>query len=200
MPVHFLTDALPKWDKDTSHALVLTFFSDERPLRGAAGLADWRLCGRLSRLIKQGKISGRRGEILMLPPGKRMTFPRVLLFGLGNSARFDDEQFRQHVRWIRDVVNRARIDEYALQPPGRATGLIAARRALELWLDEEAKDARETNVAIIDRPGAHKEMAEVLRTVSGRMASRPAADVDDRRERDTTGLAVGGSEPEPGVN
>jgi len=164
MPVHFLTTALPKWDQEEGQALVLTFFSDERPLRGAAGLADWRLCGRLSRLIKHGKITGRRGETLMLPPGRRLQFPRLLVFGLGDSSRFSEDIYRQHVRWIRDVVDRAGVEEYALQPPGRATGLIAARRALELWLDEEGKDGKQTRVAIIDAPGAQKEMAELLRT------------------------------------
>ena len=163
MTVHFLTTALPKWDKEEGQALLLTFFSDERPLRGAAGLADWRLCGRLSRLIKQGKINGRRGETLMLPPGKRMQFPRLLMFGLGDSNRFNEESYCQHVRWMRDVANRAGVSQYAMQPPGRATGMIAARRALELWLSEEDKDGRETKVAIIDAPGALKEMSELLR-------------------------------------
>jgi len=158
MAIHFLT-----WDQEEGQALLLTFFSDERPLRGAAGLADWRLCGRLSRLIKQGKLTGRRGETLMLPPGKRLQFPRVMTFGLGDSTRFNEDIYSQHVRWIRDVAARAGANVYALQPPGRATGLIAARRALALWLEEEAKDGRDTRVAIIDAPGAQKEMAELLR-------------------------------------
>jgi hypothetical protein len=163
MPVHFLTAALPKWDREQGQALLLTFFSDERPLRGAAGLADWRLCGRLSRLIKAGKVSGRRGETLLLPAGKRLQFPCIMMFGLGDSSRFTEDVYSQHVRWIRDVADRAKISKYAMQPPGRATGLIAARRALDLWLTEESKDDRGPQVAIIDAPGALKEMAELLR-------------------------------------
>ncbi len=163
MAVHFLHDELARWDEVDGHALVVSFFSDERPLRGAAGLADWRLCGRLSRLIKHRRISGRRGETLMLPPGRRLGFERVMLFGLGNSRRFDEETYRQHVRWIRDVVNRAQVSSYALQPPGRATGFIGARRALEIWLEEADKDEVEDDVAVIDSHSWHKEMAEVLR-------------------------------------
>ena len=172
MPVHFLTTALPKWDQEEGQALLLTLFSDERPLRGAAGLADWRLCGRLSRLLKQGRLTGRRGETLMLPPGRRLPFPRVLVFGLGDSARFSEETYCQHVRWMRDVAGRAGVSTYALQPPGRATGLIAARRALALWLEEEAKDNKNTRVAVIDAPGALKEMAELLRA----RTPKPATD------------------------
>lgn len=169
MSVHFLASALDRWDDAAASALVLTFFSDERPLRGAAGLADWRLCGRLSRLIKRGKIRGKRGETLLMPPGQRMPFPRVVLFGLGSSSRFDEDLFCQHVRWIRDVLGRAGVSSYAIQPPGRATGLIAARRALELWLDEMDKSGFDgEDVAIIDAPGAQKEMAEILRRAQGR--------------------------------
>ena len=163
MPVHFLASALSKWDAAEADALVLTLFADERPLRGASGLADWRLCGRLSRLIKQGRLTGRRGETMMLPPGRRLPFPRILVFGLGSTDKFSETVYEQHVRWIRDVVGRAGCKSYALQPPGRAAGLIAARRALELWLKEETKDGKEMDVAIIDAPGAQKEMAEVLR-------------------------------------
>ena len=163
MAVHFLHDELTRWDEAKGQALVLTFFSDERPLRGATGLTDWRLCGRLSRLIKHRKISGRRGETLMLPPGRRLPFERVVLFGLGSSKRFDEDTYRQHIRWIRDVLARAGIRAYAVQPPGRAAGFIGARRALEIWLEEADKDAVDDDVAIVDSHNWHKEMAEVLR-------------------------------------
>jgi hypothetical protein len=161
--VHFLTKDLARWDESPGEALVLTFFVDERPLRGAAGLADWRLCGRLSNLIKGERITGVRGEQLLLPPGRRLSFSRLLLFGLGDSFKFSEETYRQHVRWIRDVVHRAGLASYALQPPGRATGVIGARRALELWLEESEKARREEDVAVIDTPGGQKEMAEILR-------------------------------------
>ncbi len=162
MAVTFLSSELRRWDTAKVDTLVVTFFADERPLRGAAGLADWRLCGRLSQLIRAQRMSGERGETMMLPPGRRLTFRRLVLFGLGRSDSFDDETFRQHARWIRDVVGRAGVSSYALQPPGRATGLIGARRALELWLEESGHDG-DNDVAIIDTQHGQKEMAEVLR-------------------------------------
>lgn len=161
--MHFLSSDLQRWDEADTETLLLTFFHDERPLRGAAGLADWRLCGRLSRLIRRGKLSGRRGETLLLPPGKRLPFRRVMLFGLGDSHKFNEEIYRQHVRWIRDVAGRAGAEHYALQPPGRATGLIGARRALEVWIEESEKDERKDDVAIIDTHAGQKDMAEILR-------------------------------------
>jgi hypothetical protein len=163
MGIQFLADELARWDEGSGDALALGFFSDERPLRGAAGLADWRLCGRISRLIRQRRLSGRRGETLMLPTGRRLPFKRLVLFGLGDSSRFDEDIYRQHVRWMRDVLGRMRSQRYAIQPPGRASGFIGARRALELWLEESDKAPREEEVVVIDAPHAHKEMAEVMR-------------------------------------
>ena len=66
-------------------ALILTFFADERPLRGAAGLCDFRLCGRISRLLASGKVGGAWGETTLYPPlahgQAKLSFPQLLLFG-----------------------------------------------------------------------------------------------------------------------
>jgi hypothetical protein len=162
--VHVLAADLAKWDEADHDALLLPIFADERPLRGAAGLTDWRLCGRLSRLIKAGRASGAKGESVMLPPGRRLRFQRVLLFGLGESRGYGEDRFRGDVRWIREVADRAGIREYALQAPGRARGLIGARRALELWLEESEEAAKEpASVLLIDDPAGQKDMAELLR-------------------------------------
>jgi hypothetical protein len=162
---HFVVTDLAKWDGLADvQALALSFFADERPLRGAAGLTDWRLCGRISRLLKAQKISGAAGESTMLPPaGQRLVFERIFLFGLGTSEPFDEARYRKTVRRIRDVLERAGIRHYAVQPPGRATGLIAPRRALEIWLDEAQADSYDAEVTIIESPSGQKEMAEALR-------------------------------------
>jgi hypothetical protein len=172
MSVHFLSAELSKWDEASGEALVLTVFTDERPLRGAAGLADWRLCGRLSRLIKHKHLAGKGQEVLMMPPGRRLPFPRLVIFGLGKSDDFSEEKFRHQVRRIRVTMHKAGVTNYALQPPGRATGLIAARRALEIWMEESEKhdDIKET-VAIVDTPGAQKEMADILHAYHRRAQS-----------------------------
>lgn len=163
MSIHLLGAELARWDEVEGGALLLTFFADERPLRGAAGLADWRLCGRLSSLIKRSKVGGAKGETLLFPPGRRLPFSHIFLFGLGDSGGFNEETYREHVRWIRNVASRAKIGNYAIQPPGRATGLIGARRALELWLEDASSESGDVDVAIIDSHNGQKDMAELLR-------------------------------------
>lgn len=178
MTIHFAAAELARLDALADvEALVLSFFGDERPLRGVAGLCDWRLAGRLSRLLKAGRISGVRGEVTMLPPAAgRLPFPRLLLFGLGESdhpAPFGEADYRAAVRAMRLVVARAGITRYALQPPGRATGLIAPRRALELWLEVAAADGREAEVTLVESPSGQKEMAEALRKALEPSSRRP---------------------------
>ncbi|MBE7451637.1 MAG: hypothetical protein HS111_22920 [Kofleriaceae bacterium] len=161
MKLSLLPLDLARWDEGRHDALLLPIFSDERPLRGAAGLADWRLCGRLTRLLKQGRLRGERGETLMMPPGRRLGFTRLMLFGVGASAGYGDAEVRKDVRWMRDVALAAGVSDFALEAPGRATGLIGARRALEIVLDET--DAGDGAVLLIDNPFGQKDMAELIR-------------------------------------
>ena len=73
-------------DEVQGEVLVLTTFSNERPLRGLTGLVDWRLCGGLSRLLLAGFASGAVGERVLCPSRGRMSHPKVLLMGLGPRA------------------------------------------------------------------------------------------------------------------
>ena len=59
--------------------------------------------------------------------------------------------------------NNAGIRSYAFQPPGRSSGLIAARRALELWQEQTKQDGFEHEVTVVESPQGQKEMSEALR-------------------------------------
>ncbi len=153
---------LSRWDEAKRDCLVLPVFKDDRPLRGAAGLADWRLCGKLSRLVKANKASAEAGETLMLPPGRRLKFNRILWFGLGDAKGYSDDRFRKDVTWILDVVRKAGVADWTLQMPGRASGLIGARRAIEIVLDEDL--LVDQPVTLLEDPAGQKDIAELLRS------------------------------------
>lgn len=167
MPISLLPLDLVRWDDAPADALVLPTFADDRPLRGAAGLADWRLCGRLSRLIKSQRVDSARGESLMLPPGHRLPFRRVMWFGLGDSRGYGEERYRADAIWIAEVLAAAGITDYAIQAPGRSVGLLGARRALELMLDAVPAFDR-GKVALIEDAAGQKDIAELLRKQGGR--------------------------------
>ncbi len=69
--------------------VVVFFFETDRPLRGGAGRADWRLCGQLSSLILAGKLSGAAGEAALLPTAGGLVAPLLLSLGLGSRSVFD---------------------------------------------------------------------------------------------------------------
>jgi hypothetical protein len=77
---------------------VAGFFRDQRPLRGGAGVADWRLCGWLSELVAGTRLRGERGDTALVLTHGRLGAPRLLLLGLGPHSRFDAAAHRDAVR------------------------------------------------------------------------------------------------------
>ena len=152
---------LDRWDEAPRDCLVLPVFKDDRPLRGAAGLADWRLCGRLSRLLKANRASAEQGETMLLPPGRRLRFGKILWFGLGDAKGYSDERFRKDIAWILGVVSKAGVADWTLQAPGRASGLIGARRAIEIILEDQLLVGQQ--VTLLEDPAGQKDIAELLR-------------------------------------
>jgi hypothetical protein len=153
---------LARWDETPRDTLVLPVFKDDRPLRGAAGLADWRLCGRLSRLLKSNRATAEAGETMMLPPGRRLKFKRVMWFGLGDAKGYTDDRFRKDLAWILGVVTQAGATDWAVQAPGRASGLIGARRAVEIILEDAT--LAEQSITLVEDPAGQKDIAELLRS------------------------------------
>lgn len=75
-----------------SDGLVLPIQTLDRPLRGVAGLADWRLHGMLSRLLADGLFHGDFGESCLVPGGGWLPVDKVLLFGVGVPADRDPDR------------------------------------------------------------------------------------------------------------
>ena len=91
-------------ERAATDVAVATFFDNDRPLRGEAGRADWRLCGLLSRLVADSHLRGQAGEGALVHTGGRMRAPRLLLLGLGAPSAFTALEVKAVVR---DAVHRA---------------------------------------------------------------------------------------------
>jgi hypothetical protein len=113
----------------------------ERPLQGLAGLVDWRLCGALTRALRDGLYGGAPGEALLLPTGGRLPPPRVVALGLPSPNRPGD--FLAAARHLCQVLRKAGIGAFALALPA-VEGADAAQVA-RLWLEagEGAPQARQ---------------------------------------------------------
>ena len=103
---------------------VVTFFENDRPLRGEAGRVDWRLCGMLSDLLARGALRGASGEAALIPTFGHLRAPRVLVLGLGSATGFGALEVKAMAR---AAVRRSvglRIRSVALALPGHWTGLL----------------------------------------------------------------------------
>lgn len=71
------------FERVESDVAVAGLFADDRPLRGGVARADWRLCGLLSQLVDEGRITGRDGECVLVPAAGRLRAPRLFVMGMG---------------------------------------------------------------------------------------------------------------------
>jgi hypothetical protein len=135
MPVTTLLPVdLLRWDRSPGgDTLVVPVWSDVRPLRGAAGLLDWRLCGRLSQMIRDGRLSGTAGEKLLFAT-RRVPWQRVLAMGVGESIAFDEDTFRSAAACCLDTLRRIGACSFAIAFPGRDIDLIRPDRAMRDFL------------------------------------------------------------------
>ncbi len=75
--------------------VVVGYSPDDRPLRGAAGRADWRFCGELWKLVTAQKLDGRRGQAALLSAAGPLRSPLLLVVGLGHRAELDVDVWRE---------------------------------------------------------------------------------------------------------
>lgn len=166
----FLPADLGRWDTAPGgDAIVVPIWTDVRPLRGPAGLLDWRLCGRLSQVIGDGRLSGAAGEKLLLVTS-RLRWRRVLVIGLGDSTAFSPEAARAAIDCALQALRGIGASSVAIALPGRDKELIPADEAFRL-LVEAITDAERSNggsgawldsVAVIDAPAAAKMIGHNL--------------------------------------
>jgi len=96
---------LPAIDALDVDALAV-FVGPERPLQGLAGYTDWRLCGLISRAIRDGGFRPETGEALLLPSGGRIAVPRIFCFGLPSRPR-DEATFSVQSKRLCQAMRKA---------------------------------------------------------------------------------------------
>jgi hypothetical protein len=160
MQYRFVAPALASLDALRTELLVVPVFSDERPLRGAAGLADWRLCGRLSDLLVRGQLRGELEDALLMPPPEnRLAAERLLCLGIGARAEVDAERLRVY---LRGLVNRAlglRVRTLAVALPHASLTWLSPEQAIDVLLEEaQPHSERFDEITVLDTPEAQKRM------------------------------------------
>lgn len=160
---------------------VVSFFDDERPLRGDAGRADWRLCGALSRLVRSGKLRGDFGEAALVPTSGGLRARWVLALGLGRRDAFDAARRSQIAEQGLDRALALQAQQVALSlpPAGPVDPGSEARLALLLEVLERAalRVPHPVQVRLLLSAAEHAALSATLRD-RARSRGRPGVSIE----------------------
>ncbi|MCC6527330.1 MAG: leucyl aminopeptidase [Polyangiaceae bacterium] len=160
MELRFVAPELRLLDALESEVLACAVWSDERPAEGVAGLCDFRLAGTISHLFRTGFLSGERGEVLLLPGRPKLGFAKVLLFGAGPRASFDEgvflEVLRRMLRAIDDLAARIAVVEL----PGRTADLVPAERAADALLEAAGRGHEHSVWTLVEDAAARARITQ----------------------------------------
>jgi hypothetical protein len=183
-------------DRVVADVLVAPFFASDRPLRGPAARADWRLCGWLSEELRAERMRGERGEAALLLTEDRLRSPWLLALGLGPRPGFEERALRAAAG---DAVRRLvalRTASAAFALPAEGLSGISAERgacaflagaldalaerpgALALRLLVEPEEVRRVRLALAEASRPGHERVE-LRLVQGAAPARPGGSSGD---------------------
>jgi hypothetical protein len=132
--LRFCNPELTSLDDLDTEILACSVWADARPVHGAFGLCDWRLAGHLSALQRSGFLTGKLGEVVMVPGKPRLTFDKLLFFGAGPREGFGEDAFRRVVQHMLDTMEGLAARVAVVELPGRPDGLIPAERAADILL------------------------------------------------------------------
>lgn len=173
MELRFAPLDLPSLDALKTEVLCLTLFCDERPPRGALGLVDWRLCGRLSRLLVGEQFTGGFEEaLLMPPPAGRLAAERLLIVGAGSRAELDLPRMTTFVAGLFSRLRKLRVRTAAVALPHASLPWLSAAHAIDVWL-EAAKHGAEglDEVVLVDTHEAQLAMEPRIESARRRALS-----------------------------
>src|SRR5437867_3450420 len=79
-------------DELSVEALCLPLYQVVKQPTSVAGCADWRLCGRIAKLLLKGTFKGEDGETLLMPAMGRLGADCIFLFGLGEPRELQESE------------------------------------------------------------------------------------------------------------
>jgi hypothetical protein len=162
MEIRFAPLDLAHIDGLRYEAAALAFFEDERPLRGAAGLCDWRLLGRVSRHIERGRLDGHAGEVSLLPARPRLPFDKIVLFGLGTRDSFDTAAFDRALGRMLDALRGLKLRTFVIALPGRSAGVVPAIDAVRAFASVALERGEFDEAVVLEEPDALKSLPAVV--------------------------------------
>lgn len=155
-------------------ALMLPLYEQRRQPLGVAGFVDWRLSGRLARMIKRGTFEGRDGESVLTSPMGRVGAQRIFLFGLGPPRARTRVEWTDTLERMLGILADAKAEDVALATPelGSADRAklsqddpnVGALDIVRAWIAAKAtKEAPFERVVLLDARGELERARRDLR-------------------------------------
>lgn len=163
MDLRFVSPDLHQLDLLVSEVLAVPVATSDRPPQGAAGLADYRLAGKISAAIRAGALSGRVGEKVFLSGRPKLPFDKILLFGAGDPAAFNPQVYAALIDVLLTTLADMGVRRAVVELPGRASGLIPPEAAAQILLEHAGDNPLFDTWTVIDTPAAQRAISSLLR-------------------------------------
>ena len=164
--------------------LALGIFSDERPPRGICGFIDWRLNGFISGEMKQGRISGKFMEKIVIPFPGRMGTEILFLFGLGPVAKFNYKRIYTSAYQIAGAVDDMLLNDFAFDLHGENRSALTTAGIVETMItgffDYFSKDIEKlANITpcIVTSPASVKEISTGIQHFKANVKDMDSVDI-----------------------
>ncbi len=102
------------FDKIDTQSAVVTLYTDMRPLFGVPALVDWRLNGRLSKILIKHRFEGEVGEVLLLPAEGRVKAKDILVLGLGLKTQFNESHLGRFIQCMLEKLVQKNVVEFVV--------------------------------------------------------------------------------------
>ena len=189
MRIGFTEPTLRGLDELGGVCLVVTTFTDDRPLRGLAGQVDWRLNGRLSRLIIDQFVDAHYQEATLTPLRGQLPFQRLLFVGLGQRGAYGRERFADTCRFCFRTLAKMGVTDFAMAMPGHVGLDIGLRPALAGWREAivdsfSADQVVDLHIRILEPAEVERELAEPMRAIANELHEFASSERDARAAAD----------------
>lgn len=130
--------------------LLVTTCLDDRPLKGSAGLMDWRFNGSLSKMILNSRFSGERGEALLMPTWGRVEATELMILGIGEKNKIHDADVPHLVGMMVDKILQKGNSSFALSVSDFISGMFEWRNAVRLFMSMIAGNKEDLNITLVE--------------------------------------------------
>lgn len=163
MDLRFVNRELRQLDLITTEIIVVPIAEDERPPQASAGLLDYRLGGRISKMLEEQTVSGAIGQVHLLPGRPKLPFDRVLLLGEGRASEINPHIYARLIEQLLASLKHLGARRAVVELPGRRHGLISPEQAVEILLELTTDNPWFDTWTLVEPPQVQRIMTALLR-------------------------------------